>query len=57
MRRFEIRLPRYGSKSLFFGYEIRFKALAVLFLEHWRFFASSRCTVATILVKKFINMP
>ena len=31
-------MQRYGRKRIFAGFEIRFMALAVLFLEHWRYF-------------------
>ena len=34
----EVRLRRYGRKLLFASFEIRFTALAVLFLEHSRLF-------------------
>ena len=31
-------MPRYGLKNLFNGFEIRFMAFVVLFLERWKLF-------------------
>ena len=36
--RLKLRLTRCRQKILLYGLEIRFTALSVLFLEHWRFF-------------------
>ena len=40
LHRLEVRLPRYGQKRLFTGFEMVFTAFTVLLIEHWRFFCN-----------------